>query len=61
MLTDSPFYVELNAENRFPIFLTEFELFEKIYKKNIFLCFPKHLTPNISGTKSVNHKNDTVM
>ena len=39
MLTDSPFYVQLNAENRFPISLTDFELFEKIYKKKYFFLF----------------------
>ena len=60
MPTDSSFYVELTVENRFPISLTDFELFEKIYKRNIFFCFSKHLTPNISGTKGVNLKNDTV-
>ena len=60
MLTDSPFYIELNAENCFPISLTDFELFEKIYKKNIFFWFSKHLTPNISETKGVNLKNDTI-
>ena len=60
MLTDSSFYVELSAENRFPISLTDFELFQKIYKIYIFFCFWKHLTPNISGTKGVNLKNDTI-
>jgi len=39
MLTDSPFYIELNAENYFPLSIVDFEIFEKIYKKNIFFLF----------------------
>ena len=51
MLTDSPFYVQLIAENRFPISLTDFELFKKIYKKNIFFVFSETFNTIYLGNK----------
>ena len=51
MLTDSPFYIELNAENCFPISLTDFELFEKIYKKKYFFVFSETFNIKYLGNK----------